>query len=106
MGKALSFAIAKQRAKGLQILHEAEDRIKERDVRDSEAIYKIAQAYGVLGDRASATRVLRYSIEHGFFAYPYFTADPLLSSLRNEPEFARLMKMAEERHRAFKKAFF
>jgi DNA-binding winged helix-turn-helix (wHTH) protein/TolB-like protein len=106
VGKALSFAIAKQRAKGLQILHEAEDRIKERDVRDSEAIYKIAQAYGVLGDRASATRVLRYSIEHGFFAYPYFTADPLLSSLRNEPEFARLMKMAEERHRAFKKAFF
>ena len=106
VGKALSFAIAKQRTKGLQILHEAEDRIKERDVRDSEAIYKIAQAYGVLGDRASATRVLRYSIEHGFFAYPYFTADPLLSSLRNEPEFARLMKMAEERHRAFKKAFF
>jgi tetratricopeptide (TPR) repeat protein len=106
VGKALSFAIAKQRTKGLQILHEAEDRIKERDVRDSEAIYKIAQTYGVLGDRASATRVLRYSIEHGFFAYPYFTADPLLSSLRNEPEFARLMKMAEERHRAFKKAFF
>jgi DNA-binding winged helix-turn-helix (wHTH) protein/TolB-like protein len=106
VGKALSYAIAKQGAKGLQILHEAEDKIKERDVRDSEAIYKIAQAYSVLGDRASSIRVLRYSIEHGFFAYPYFTADPLLSSLRHEPEFERLMKMAEERHQAFKKAFF
>ena len=106
VGKALSYAIAKQGAKGLQILHEAEDKIKERDVRDSEAIYKIAQAYSVLGDPASATRVLRYSIEHGFFAYPYFTADPLLSSLHAEPEFARLMKTAEQRHQAFKKAFF
>ena len=106
VGKALSYAIAKEGARGLQILHEAEDKIKERDVRDSEAIYKIAQAYAVLGDRASALRVLRYSIDHGFFAYSYFTADPLLSSLHSEPEYSRLMKMAEQRHQAFRKTFF
>ena len=106
VGKSLSYAIAKKAAKGLQILHEAEDKIKERDVRDSEAIYKIAQAYSVLGDRASAIRVLGYSIQHGFFAYPYFTADPLLANLHDEPEFARLMKMAQERHQEFRKTFF
>jgi tetratricopeptide (TPR) repeat protein len=106
VGKALSYAIAKKAAKGLQILHEAEDKIKERDVRDSEAIYKIAQAYSVLGDRASAIRVLGYSIQHGFFAYPYFTADPLLANLHDEPEFARLMKMSQERHQEFRKTFF
>ena len=106
VGKALSDAIANRSAKGLQILHEAEDKIKERGVGDSEAIYKVAQAYAVLGDRVSATRVLGYSIEHGFFAYPYFTSDPLLSGLRDEPEFARLMKIAEERRLAFKKSFF
>jgi len=75
-------------------------------VGDLEAIYKIVEAYAVLGDRASATRVLGYSIEHGFFAYPYFTSDPLLATLHDEPEFSRLMKMAERRHQAFKKAFF
>lgn len=106
VGKALSNAIANQPAKGLQILHEAENKIKERGVGDSEAIYKIAEAYAVLGDRASATRVLGYSIEHGFFAYPYFISDPLLAALHDEPEFSRLMKMAERRHQAFQKAFF
>jgi DNA-binding winged helix-turn-helix (wHTH) protein/TolB-like protein/Tfp pilus assembly protein PilF len=106
VGKALSHAIANQPAQGLEILHEAEDKIKDREVGDSEAMYKIAQAYAVLGDRPSALRMLAYSIEHGFFAYRYFTSDPLLNSLRDEPEFARVMKVAEARHVAFRKAFF
>jgi DNA-binding winged helix-turn-helix (wHTH) protein/TolB-like protein len=106
VGKALSHRIANQSARGLEILHEAEDKIKERGVGDSEAIYKIAQAYAVLGDRVSATRTLAASIDKGFFAYPYFSTDPLLASLRDEQEFSRLMKMAEARHEAFKKAFF
>jgi tetratricopeptide (TPR) repeat protein len=106
VGKALSDAIANQPAKGLQILRNAENKIKQRGVGDSEAIYKIAEAYAVLGDRESATRVLGYSIEHGFFAHPYFTADPLLATLHDEPEFSRLMKIAEQRHRAFQNTFF
>src|SRR5882672_6926704 len=106
VGKALSRGIANQSARGLEILHEAEDKIKERGVGDSEAIYKIAQAYAVLGDRVSATRTLAASIDKGFFAYPYFSTDPLLASLRDEQEFSRLMKVAEARHEAFKKAFF
>ena len=80
--------------------------MQERDVRDSEAAYKIAQAYAVAGDKVSSFRVLRRSIETGFFPYPYFKADPLLDSLRKETEFANLMTLARERHEAFKKAFF
>lgn len=106
VGKALSYAIANQGAKGLQVLQEAEGKIRERGVADSEAIYKIAQAYAVLGDRASAIRMLGYSIELGFFAHSYFTSDPLLSSMRNEPEFSHLMKLAEARQQEFKKSFF
>lgn len=106
LGKALSYAIANQRAKGADILREAESKIKERGVGDSEAIYKIAQTYAVMGDRVSATRVLGESIEKGFFAYPYFVSDPLLNSLRDEPQFSQLMKKAEARHNAFKKTFF
>jgi len=106
VGKALSYAIAKQNAKGLEMLQAAENKIHERGVGDSEAIYKIGQAYAILGDGASALRVLRLSIENGFFAYPYFARDPLLDRLRQDPEFRRLMKTAEERHQAFRKTFF
>ena len=91
---------------GLQVLHNAEARIRERGVGDSEAIYKIAQAYAVLGDHVSALRVLRLSIENGFFAYPYFVTDPLLDSLRSNPEFAGLLKVAQQRHEAFQRRFF
>ena len=59
-----------------------------------------------VGDKDSALRVLRYSIENGFFSYPYFTSDPLLDSLRNEAEFQQLMTMAQKRHNAFRTAFF
>jgi tetratricopeptide (TPR) repeat protein len=106
VGKALSYGLANQSAKGLQILHDAEGRIRERGVGDSEAIYKIAQAYAVLGDHVSALRVLRNSIENGFFASPYFMTDPLLDSLRSNLEFSTLMKVAEQRHLEFQKKFF
>ncbi|MBI3475454.1 MAG: winged helix-turn-helix domain-containing protein [Acidobacteria bacterium] len=106
VGKALSYGIASQRPKGLEILRDAEDKVKERGVGDSEAIFKIGQAYAVLGDRVSATRVLAISIDKGFFAYPYFVVDPLLNSLHDEPEFAQLMKTAQARHDSFRKSFF
>jgi hypothetical protein len=69
-------------------------------------MYKISQAYSILGDKASALRVLRRSIEGGFFCHPYFTTDPLLNGLRNEPEFDALLNVAQQRHEAFKSKFF
>ena len=106
VGKALSYGSNHLENKGLEMLREAEARITERGVGDPEAIYKIAQAYALLGDRASALRVFRYSVEHGFFAYPYFQTDPLLDSLRKESEFASIVTQARERHEAFRKAYF
>lgn len=106
IGKALSASIAHRDAEGLEILRSLETKIEERGVGDPEAMYKIAQAYTALGDKASALRTLRLSIENGFFCYPYFTTDPLLNGLRNEPEFATLLNMAHQRHEAFKNSFF
>ena len=106
VGKALSYGSNHLENKGLEVLREAEARIRERGVGDPEAIYKIAQAYAVLGDKPSALRVLRYSVEHGFFSYPYFQTDPLLDSLREDTEFASIMAQARERHQAFRKAYF
>src|SRR5215472_4899202 len=71
IGKALSDSIAHRNAEGLDILHILEKKIEERGVGDPEGAYKIAQAYSVLGDPGAALRVLRGSVEGGFFPYPY-----------------------------------
>lgn len=106
LGKALSFGIQHQDSESAEILRSLEKKINERRVGDPEAIYKIAQAYAMLGDKSSALRVLKQSIENGFFPYPYFATDPLLDRLRNENEFSRLMSAARQRHELFKAAFF
>jgi serine/threonine protein kinase/TolB-like protein/Flp pilus assembly protein TadD len=106
VGKALSDSIKHDNAHGLKLLQQTEDRIEERGVSDPEGIYKMAQAYAVLGDKASALHMLRHSIGGGFFCYPYFVSDPLLQSLHPEPEFQELIKQALHRHEQFKSAFF
>jgi hypothetical protein len=50
--------------------------------------------------------MFRYSIEKGFFAYPYFLIDPLLENIRSDPQFQPLMESARRRHEAFKRQFF
>ena len=106
IGKALSYAISNDNAAGLALLRQAEEKIEKLGVSDAEGIYKVAQAYAVLGDRASSLRMLRHSVEGGFFCYPYFESDPLLNNLRREREFAEIMAQARERHEQFKARFF
>jgi len=106
VGKALSLDIQGKRAEGLALLHRTENRIVERGVSDSESLYKVAEAYAVLGDKESALRMFRRTIEGGFFPYPYFERDPLLANIRTEPEFQRLMNQARERYEQFRARFF
>ena len=106
IGKALSDSIHQRNAEGRELLSELEKQIKERGVGDPEASYKIAQAYAVLGDKISAIRVLRTSVEAGFFSYPYIADDPLLNRLHREPEFTEILNVARRRHDAFKNSFF
>jgi serine/threonine protein kinase len=106
VGKALRYSIAHQNAQGIEFLHKTETTIQERGVADAELIYKVAQAYAVLGDKASALRMLQRSIDGGFFCYPYFLRDPLLDNLRNQPAFQHQMEEARHRHEEFKTKFF
>jgi tetratricopeptide (TPR) repeat protein len=105
IGKALSDSIHQRRAEGLDLLRELESKVIQRGVRDPEATYKIAQAYAVLGDKISALRVLRTSVESGFFSYPYIATDPLLNDLHSEPEFAQILNIARQRYEAFRSSF-
>jgi TolB-like protein/tRNA A-37 threonylcarbamoyl transferase component Bud32 len=106
VGKALSDSIRHDNTSGLNLLRQTESKIEERGVTDAEAIYKLAQAFAVLGDKASALHMLRHSIGGGFFCYPYFIRDPLLQNIRDEPELQTLMNQARDRHQQFKSMFF
>lgn len=106
IGKALSYGIEHEELRGIEILRDAEKKIEIRGVGDPEAAFKIAQAYAALEDKPSALRVLARSTSNGFFPHPYLAADPLLDSLRTEPQFANLMQIARQRHEAFKRRFF
>ena len=106
IGKALSDSIHQRNAEALNLLNGLERKIRVRGVGDPEGTYKIAQAYAVSGDKISALRTLRMSVESGFFSYPYLSKDPLLDDLRHEPEFDQTLNTARQRHEAFKSAFF
>ena len=106
IGKALSYGVSGQGVKGLEVLKDTEKKIDERGVSDAEALYKVAQAYAVLGDKSSALRMLKRCIEGGFFCYPYINADPLLANLHDRPEYITLMDTARKSHEEFKNKFF
>jgi DNA-binding winged helix-turn-helix (wHTH) protein/TolB-like protein len=106
IGKALSDSIHQRKTEGLELLRELESKIKQRGVGDPEATYKIAEAYAELGDKVSALRELRASVESGFFSYPYIAKDPLLSDLHSEGDFAQILNTARQRYEAFRRSFF
>ncbi len=105
LGKALSYGLKHQKRLALELLHNTEATMNQRGVSDPEMLYKIAQAYAVLGDAPSALRVLRESIEGGFFCFPYFAKDPLLNNIRENAEFQKLMIQAQGRHQQFEQRF-
>ncbi len=105
VGKAIAEHIRNRNAAGLAMLRETEAKIAGRGVADSEGIYKVCEAYALLGDDVSALRMFRQTIAGGFFCYPYFQTDPLIDSIRRERDFATLMDQARRRHEAFKAKF-
>jgi tetratricopeptide (TPR) repeat protein len=105
VGEALSDGLQNNTAQGISRLRETEDKMQMRGVRDPEAMYKVAQAYAVLGDNNAALQMLQRSIVGGFFCYDYFTVDPLLKTLQGSPEFAHLLDQAKLRQQQFQRRF-
>ncbi len=105
-GKALSDSIAHRDSEGLRLSATWKTRFSNAESETRKGPIKSRRHTRSWATRASALRMLRYSIEHGFFAWPYFTTDPLLSNLRNEPQFSELMALARNKYTAFRKNFF
>jgi tetratricopeptide (TPR) repeat protein len=64
--------------------------------------YNIACVYAVLGDKDKAMAWLERTVNTGFACWPFFRIDPHLESLREEPEFKRLVAYLEHKYTALK----
>ena len=106
IGKAFSLALGGAGRKGIELLKGTETKMDVRGVTDAEAMYKIAQAYAIMGDKSSAIRMLSRSVTGGFFCYPYIKDDPLIENLHHEAEYATLLDSARKSHEDFKRRFF
>jgi DNA-binding winged helix-turn-helix (wHTH) protein/TolB-like protein/Tfp pilus assembly protein PilF len=102
-GKAFLYAIRQQPAEGLQYLMEVEQKTP---TVDGEMLYKVAQAYALLGDKPSAFRLLRGAIDHNFYCHACLIRDPLFESIRGEAEYADLVKRALDLHDSFRRRYF
>lgn len=105
IGKALSYQIAGRSDRGIRLLRDLESKLLDRGVTDAEGIYKMAQAYSILGDQTAALRLFRRTIEGGFFCYAYFQSDPLIAKLRGERGASELMEEARRRSESFRSRF-
>jgi hypothetical protein len=106
IGEALADAVRRHYSAGIDLLRATESKIDSRGVTDAEAIYKVSEAYAALGDRRSALRLLRRSVEGGFFCYPYLISDPLLETLHGDGTFEQLKELARRRHEQFRSRFY
>ena len=105
IGKALADGLRHHSTEGLARLGDTERKMKDRGVRDPEGMYKVAQAYALLGDNKSALRMLENTITGGFFCYDYISTDPLLKTLHGSSGFDRIMAQARERQQQFERRF-
>jgi tetratricopeptide (TPR) repeat protein len=64
--------------------------------------YQIACVHAVLGETDKAMAWLERSVDTGFACWPFFLIDPYLESLREEPEFKRLVADLERKYGALK----
>lgn len=103
IGKALEHSIRKERSQGLKLLETLEKKLDEEEVIDGEIAYKIAQAYGQLGEIEAGVRMLKKSVSQGFFCYSYIASDPLLEPLRGHKDYTAVLDEAHKRHEIFKR---
>lgn len=85
---------------------EAAQKFEQYNVADGEAWFHFAESYGLLGDKKGCVRALKRAVEGGFFNYPFMLTDSFLDSVRDDPEFQRILETAKAKHEAFKKRLF
>lgn len=102
IGKVYVYYLNNDKEQARKLLESIYESVIKNTMYDGEIIYKVAQAFAVLGQKDKALELFDLSIEKGFFAYPYFASDPLLKNIRNESLFRASLEKAKVRHERFK----
>ncbi len=84
----------------------AAQKFERYNVADAEAWFHFAESYGLMGDKKGCVRSLKRAVDGGFFNYPFLQTDSFLDSVRDDPEFQRILETAKAKHEAFKKKLF
>ena len=74
-------------------------------LRDPDGHYQHAVFYSSLGERAHALRFFGLAVDGGFCSVPAMAANRWFDPLRADPEFERLLRLAETQHSAAVAAF-
>ena len=65
---------------------------------DPEGEYYLARQLAYLSDIGRATRVLKRTVDGGYFCYPQMASDPWLDPVRGDTEFKRILHRAQALH--------
>jgi TolB-like protein/predicted Ser/Thr protein kinase len=77
-------------------------RLKYADmVTDPELKYQTATEMALCGRTRDAVRLLRQAIEHNYCVYPLVDTDPLLKTVRSDPQFAEIRAAAQQCQQRF-----
>ncbi|MFN2532922.1 MAG: winged helix-turn-helix domain-containing protein [Pyrinomonadaceae bacterium] len=106
LGRVLRLAMDGHNREAIDLAKVIDRKLEEDPSGDGELSYKLAECYSLLEQRAAALRLLKKSIDQGFFCYPYFLNDPLLEHVRGEAQFGPLLGSARLRHDQFRRTFF
>jgi len=66
--------------------------------KDPEGEYYMARQLAYLSDIGRATRVLKSTVDGGYFCYPQMASDPWLDPIRGDAEFKRILHRAQVLH--------
>ena len=82
-------------------------KIREKEnISDPEPIYYNATEYALIGNKEGCIRSLQKAIDGGYFNYPAMQTNSYFYSMRNDPDFQKVLLKAKEKHLAFKKKYF
>ena len=77
---------------------EASDELINGALKDPEGKYYLARQLAYLGDIPRATRVLKSTVDGGYFCYLQMASDPWLDPVRGDAEFERILHRAQALH--------
>jgi TolB-like protein/tetratricopeptide (TPR) repeat protein len=66
--------------------------------KDPEGEYYLARQLAYLSDAGRATRLLKRTVDGGYFCYPQMASDPWLDPIRGDTEFKRILHRAQVLH--------